>query len=66
MAIRMATWPSGRMTRGGRPSCTAFLQSQDWQVIRFWNTDLLENIDGVLDSIQLTLIHISKSRDGST
>tara|TARA_R110002072_G_C7640640_1_gene507762 strand:- start:174 stop:581 length:408 start_codon:yes stop_codon:yes gene_type:complete len=45
---------------------TAFLQSHDWQVIRFWNSDLLDNIDGVLDTIQLTLIHISRTRDGST
>ncbi|MEH6808771.1 MAG: DUF559 domain-containing protein [Hyphomonas oceanitis] len=45
---------------------TAFLESQDWQVVRIWNSDLLENIDGVLDTIQLTLIHISRTRDGST
>jgi very-short-patch-repair endonuclease len=45
---------------------TVFLQSQDWQVIRFWNSDLLDNIDGVLDAIQLTLVHISRTRDGST
>ena len=45
---------------------TAFLQSQHWEVIRFWNSDLLENIEGVLDTIQLTLTHISRIRDGST
>ncbi|MBK9160716.1 MAG: DUF559 domain-containing protein [Nitrosomonadales bacterium] len=27
---------------------SAFMQMQGWQVLRFWNTDVLDNLDGVL------------------
>src|SRR6185312_13119720 len=27
---------------------TAWLESHDWRVIRFWNNDIVENIEGVL------------------
>jgi very-short-patch-repair endonuclease len=30
---------------------TEFLQSQGWRVLRFWNNDVLNNLDGVLASI---------------
>ena len=30
---------------------STFLQAQGWQVLRFWNNDVLNNIDGVLASI---------------
>lgn len=30
---------------------TAYLEAQGFRVIRFWNHDILENIDGVLDRI---------------
>ena len=30
---------------------TDFLRSQGWQVLRFWNNDVLNNIDGVLTTI---------------
>ena len=30
---------------------SAFLKMQGWQVLRFWNNDVLNNIDGVLASI---------------
>jgi very-short-patch-repair endonuclease len=30
---------------------TAFLQLQGWRVFRFWNNDVLSNLDGVLASI---------------
>lgn len=30
---------------------TAFLEAQDFKVIRFWNHDVLGNIDGVLEAI---------------
>jgi very-short-patch-repair endonuclease len=30
---------------------TAFLQLQGWQVLRFWNNDVLNNLDGVLAKI---------------
>ena len=31
---------------------TAFLKSQGYRVLRFWNNDVLRNIDGVLEAIQ--------------
>ncbi|MDO8413907.1 MAG: endonuclease domain-containing protein [Gallionellaceae bacterium] len=34
---------------------TAFLRAQGWQVLRFWNTDILKNIDGVLFTIAQSL-----------
>lgn len=30
---------------------TAFLQAHGWRVLRFWNTDVLNNLDGVLATI---------------
>ena len=30
---------------------TAFIQAQGWQVLRFWNNDVLNNLDGVLTTI---------------
>jgi very-short-patch-repair endonuclease len=30
---------------------TDFLQSQGWRVLRFWNNDVLNNLDGVLTTI---------------
>ena len=30
---------------------TVFLHMQDWQVLRFWNNDVLNNLDGVLAKI---------------
>ncbi len=30
---------------------TAFLQSEGWRVIRFWNNDVLSNADGVIETI---------------
>jgi very-short-patch-repair endonuclease len=34
---------------------TAFLESQNFKVIRFWNNDVLQNPDGVLTAILLAL-----------
>lgn len=34
---------------------TAFMQTQGWTVIRFWNNDVLQNFDGVLATIADTL-----------
>jgi very-short-patch-repair endonuclease len=31
---------------------TAFLESKGYRVLRFWNNDVLQNIDGVLEMIQ--------------
>lgn len=32
-----------------------FLQTQGWQVLRFWNNDVLANLDGVLFTVADTL-----------
>ena len=34
---------------------TAWLESRGLRVARFWNTDILENIDGVLEAILMLL-----------
>jgi very-short-patch-repair endonuclease len=34
----------------------AFLQSEGYRVLRFWNNDVLKNIDGVLELIQNSLL----------
>ena len=34
---------------------TAYLEKNDFRVLRFWNHDVLENIDGVLATIEQTL-----------
>jgi very-short-patch-repair endonuclease len=36
---------------------TKWLESRGFQVIRFWNSDVLENPEGVLDTLTLTLSH---------
>jgi very-short-patch-repair endonuclease len=48
---------------GGQHSCradadaarTAFLKSQGCRVIRFWNNDVLNNLEGVVQRIQAAL-----------
>ncbi|HEX3416931.1 MAG TPA: DUF559 domain-containing protein [Stellaceae bacterium] len=30
---------------------TAWLESQDWKVLRFWNNDVLNNTNGVIETI---------------
>ncbi|MEZ5953231.1 MAG: endonuclease domain-containing protein [Hyphomonas sp.] len=44
---------------------TAFLQEEGWDIIRFWNIHLLENIDGILDTILESLEHRKRSLDGA-
>ena len=34
---------------------TAFLASRGYRIVRFWNHDVLENVDGVLEAIQLAV-----------
>jgi adenine-specific DNA-methyltransferase len=34
---------------------TAYLESQGFRVIRFWNNDVLENLDGVWTTIEQSL-----------
>jgi len=36
---------------------TAFLNKQGYQVVRFWNNDVLKNTEAVLSSLSLTLSH---------
>jgi very-short-patch-repair endonuclease len=36
-------------------SRTAYLRKRGFRIIRFWNHDILQNIDGVLESILLIL-----------
>jgi very-short-patch-repair endonuclease len=35
---------------------TRFLESKGFRVLRFWNTDVLQNIDGVLDVIRSAVL----------
>jgi very-short-patch-repair endonuclease len=35
---------------------TKFLESEGYRVLRFWNNDVLENIDGVLEMIQSAIL----------
>jgi very-short-patch-repair endonuclease len=35
---------------------TAWLQSRGYRVIRFWNTDVLRELDGVLEAIRTALL----------
>ena len=37
---------------------TTFLESRGYRVIRFWNNDVLRNIDGVVTDIQRVLAHM--------
>ena len=34
---------------------TRFLESEGYRVLRFWNNDILSNMDGVLEAIRLAL-----------
>ena len=35
---------------------TAFLASQGYRVLRFWNNDVLNNMEGILETIRLALL----------
>ena len=50
---------------------TAYLQSQGYQVIRFWNNDVLERIEGVVGEIERALADMpspnpSRKREGDS
>jgi very-short-patch-repair endonuclease len=45
----------GQHTPGRDARRTAFLQSQGFRVIRFWNHDVLQNLDGVWTMIEQAL-----------
>ena len=40
---------------------TKWLEQEGYHVIRFWNTDILENMDGVIETILEKLDHGSPS-----
>ena len=40
---------------------TMFLQRQGWQVLRFWNNDVLNQLDGVLSMVVSTLTTLPPS-----
>lgn len=49
---------------------TAFLNAQGYTVVRFWNSEVLDNLDGVLEVIGRTLDNMpspnpSRKREGS-
>ncbi|MCA8898785.1 MAG: DUF559 domain-containing protein [Hyphomonas sp.] len=44
---------------------TAFLRNEGWEVIRFWNAHLLENLDGILAAILESLEHRQRMLDGA-
>ena len=47
--------------RGYDEHRSTFLQAQGWQVLRFWNNDVLNNIAGVLSIIAEGLSHAPPS-----
>ncbi|HWK36347.1 endonuclease domain-containing protein [Sphingomonas sp.] len=42
---------------------TRFIESEGYRVLRFWNNDVLENIDGVIATIANSLSH--REREGA-
>ena len=40
---------------------TKFIESQGYRVLRFWNNDVLGNVDGVLEAIQATVNELRAS-----
>jgi very-short-patch-repair endonuclease len=43
---------------------TAYLNSQVWRVLRFWNNEILANMDGVLTAIAIELRSFSTYGEG--
>ena len=41
---------------------TAPLESRGFRIIRFWNNDVIENFDGVVETIQTALLAASKKK----
>ena len=44
---------------------TKFMNEKGIQVLRFWNIDLKENIDGVLDTIGRRVLELTPTRSAS-
>jgi adenine-specific DNA-methyltransferase len=45
----------GQHSPEGDARRTAFLESQGFRILRFWNNDVLQNLDGVWMEIEATL-----------
>lgn len=43
-------------------SRTAFLKQAGWQVLRFWNVDIVDSLDGVLQQIEEAARFIQEKR----
>ena len=43
---------------------TAFLVAHGYKVVRFWNNEILNNIDGVLEALTLTLSQRARGLGG--
>ena len=41
---------------------TVFLESSGYRILRFWNSDVIENIDGVADTLLAVLAAVSKKK----
>jgi very-short-patch-repair endonuclease len=41
---------------------TAWLQAQEWRVLRFWNNEVLQNIEGVLEVIIKAILEVGDGR----
>ena len=57
-------------TQAGDNARTAYLHAQGYTVIRFWNRDVMANVEGVVARIEQTLAdmpspHPSRRREGS-
>lgn len=44
------------------PGRTAYLQAHGYRVLRFWNNDVWENIDGVVDTILVVLKELNSGK----
>ncbi len=40
---------------------TAYLEAQGYKVLRFWNNEVMENVEGVLASIQRALVQTKRA-----
>lgn len=41
---------------------TKYLQSQGYEVLRFWNDDVMKDINGVIKAIQLKLANVTQEK----
>lgn len=53
----------GRHATRDESTRTQFLETSGWHVLRFWNSEVIENLPGVLERIAETLARRSLSRE---